>query len=212
MSHDRRPHRRPGRLALAGGLALAFGLAGMAAAWADVPAADPVTVEIPIRYSQFERDAVTVRAGVPVTFVLHNGDPIDHEWIVGDAAVHERHRTGTEPVHGSRPTEVTIRGRNDGDDDGHVQKPGTYLYVCHLPGHEAYGMVGTRPGDRRLTGQASGAAAYGRTTGSSCRTGGRSSVSTQVASSSPVASHRPSIAAARSMSASRAARARADPR
>jgi uncharacterized cupredoxin-like copper-binding protein len=22
-------------------------------------------------------------------------------------------------------------------------KPGTYLYICHLPGHEAYGMVGT---------------------------------------------------------------------
>ena len=21
--------------------------------------------------------------------------------------------------------------------------PGTYLYICHLPGHEAYGMVGT---------------------------------------------------------------------
>jgi plastocyanin len=23
------------------------------------------------------------------------------------------------------------------------QTPGTYLYICHLPGHEAYGMVGT---------------------------------------------------------------------
>ena len=21
--------------------------------------------------------------------------------------------------------------------------PGTYLYICHLPGHEGYGMVGT---------------------------------------------------------------------
>jgi uncharacterized cupredoxin-like copper-binding protein len=21
--------------------------------------------------------------------------------------------------------------------------PGTLLYICHLPGHEAYGMVGT---------------------------------------------------------------------
>jgi len=21
--------------------------------------------------------------------------------------------------------------------------PGTYRYICHLPGHEAYGMVGT---------------------------------------------------------------------
>jgi uncharacterized cupredoxin-like copper-binding protein len=22
-------------------------------------------------------------------------------------------------------------------------KPGSYLFICHLPGHEAYGMVGT---------------------------------------------------------------------
>ena len=136
-------HRRPGRLALAGGLALSLGLAGMAAAWANAPLTGPVTVEIPIRYSHYQRDAVTVRAGVPVTFVLHNGDPIDHEWIVGDAAVHERHRTGTEPVHASRPTEVTIRAGTTVATTVTFTKPGTYLYICHLPGHEAYGMVGT---------------------------------------------------------------------
>ena len=136
-------HRRPGRLALFGGLALSLGLAGMAAAWANAPAAGPVVVEIPIRYSHYERAEVTVRAGVPVTFVLRNGDPIDHEWIVGDAAVHERHRAGTEPVHASRPTELTIRAGTTAVTNVTFTKPGTYLYVCHLPGHEAYGMVGT---------------------------------------------------------------------
>ena len=30
------------------------------------------------------------------------------EWIVGDAWVHARHRTGTEMRHGARPTEVSI--------------------------------------------------------------------------------------------------------
>ena len=137
------PHRRPGRLALAGGLALSLGLAGMAAAWASVPGTGPVTFEIPIRYSHYERAEVTVRAGMPVTFVLRNGDPIDHEWIVGDAAVHERHRTGTEPVHGSRPTEVTVAAGTTVATTVTFTRPGTYLYVCHLPGHEAYGMVGT---------------------------------------------------------------------
>lgn len=136
-------HQRPGRLALAGGLALALGLAGIAAAWADAPGSGPLTVEIPIRYSQFERDEVTVRAGVPVTFVLSNSDPIDHEWIVGDAGVHERHRTGTEPVHASRPTEVTVRAGTTATTTVTFTTPGTYLFVCHLPGHEAYGMVGT---------------------------------------------------------------------
>jgi uncharacterized cupredoxin-like copper-binding protein len=141
---------RPGRLALAGGVALALGLAGMAAAWADVPGSGPQTVEIPIRYSRFVLDSATVRAGVPVTFVLRNGDPIDHEWIVGDAGVHERHRAGTEPVHASRPTEVTVRAGATATTTVTFTEPGTYLFVCHLPGHEAYGMVGTlrvTPGD-----------------------------------------------------------------
>ena len=57
---------------------------------------------------------------MPVTFVLRNDDPIDHEWIVGDAAVHERHRTGTEPVHAARPTEVRIPAGTTADDDRHV--------------------------------------------------------------------------------------------
>jgi uncharacterized cupredoxin-like copper-binding protein len=136
-------HRRPGRLALAGGLALSIGLAGMAVAWADGSRAAPQSIEIPIRYSQFERDEVTVAAGVPVTFVLRNGDPIDHEWIVGDAAVHERHRNGTEPVHATRPTEVSVAAGATATTTVTFSRPGTYRYVCHLPGHEAYGMVGT---------------------------------------------------------------------
>ena len=79
------------------------------------------TVEIGIHYSHYEPAGVTVPAGVPVTIVLRNDDPIDHEWIVGDAAVHERHRTGTEPVHGSRPTEVSIPAGATPDDDRHVR-------------------------------------------------------------------------------------------
>jgi uncharacterized cupredoxin-like copper-binding protein len=134
-------HRRPGRLALAGGVSLALGLAGIAAAWAGTPAG-PITVDIPIRYSHYERTEVSVPTGVPVTFVLHNGDPIDHEWIVGDAGVHERHRLGTEPVHASRPTEVSIPAGHTVVTTVTFTTPGTFLYICHLPGHEAYGMVG----------------------------------------------------------------------
>jgi len=136
-------HRRPGRLALAGGIALSMMLAGIAAAWVGLSGGGPMTVEIPIHYSHYLRSEVTVRAGIPVTFVLRNTDPIDHEWIVGDAAVHERHRTGTEPVHASRRTEVTIPAGTDRLTTVTFDKPGTYLYICHLPGHEAFGMVGT---------------------------------------------------------------------
>jgi uncharacterized cupredoxin-like copper-binding protein len=134
---------RPGRLVLAGSLALTLGLAGIAAAWARPTALAASDVEIPIHYSHYGLGRFTVPAGVPVRIVLKNEDPIDHEWIVGDAALHERHRTGTEPVHDSRPTEVTIPAGATRETTVTFDTPGTYLYICHLPGHEAYGMVGT---------------------------------------------------------------------
>jgi uncharacterized cupredoxin-like copper-binding protein len=134
--------RRPGRLALVGGIALSFGLAGVAAAWTYAPGHAPERIGITIHHSHYDPAMVTVPAGVPVTFVLRNDDPIDHEWIVGDAAVHARHRTGTEPVHGSRPTEVSIPAGSTRETTVRFDTPGSFLYICHLPGHEAYGMVG----------------------------------------------------------------------
>src|SRR5687768_3407161 len=69
----------------------------------------PVTsATIAVRYSRFGPGVVAVRAGVPVTFTLRNEDPIEHEWLVGTAASHAAHRNGTDPVHESRPDEVTL--------------------------------------------------------------------------------------------------------
>jgi uncharacterized cupredoxin-like copper-binding protein len=101
------------------------------------------TVQIDIRYSHFEPSAVRVPAGVPIRFVLVNHDPIDHEWIVGDEAVHAAHRTGTEATHGARPTEQTIDAGRDVFTVVTFDHPGQLTFICHLPGHEAYGMVGT---------------------------------------------------------------------
>ena len=75
--------------------------------------------------------------------MITNGDPIDHEWIVGDAAVHLRHRNGTEPVHAARPTEVSIEAGREVRTTVTFTAPGSLTFVCHLPGHEAYGMTGT---------------------------------------------------------------------
>ena len=138
-----RTARRPGRLVLAGSIALTLGLAGIAAAWTRPSALAASDIKIPIHYSHYGLGQFSVPAGVPVRIVLKNEDPIDHEWIVGDAALHERHRTGTEPVHDSRPTEVTIPAGATRETTVTFDTPGTYLYICHLPGHEAYGMVGT---------------------------------------------------------------------
>jgi uncharacterized cupredoxin-like copper-binding protein len=106
-------------------------------------AAEPLRIEIRIHYSHYEPSAITVPAGQPVTFVLHNDDPIDHEWIVGDAALHERHRTGTEEHHDARPTEVTIDALTTRETTVTFVAPAALTFVCHLPGHEAFGMVGT---------------------------------------------------------------------
>jgi uncharacterized cupredoxin-like copper-binding protein len=99
--------------------------------------------EIAIHYSHFQPEEITVPAGVPITITLRNDDPIEHEWIIGTPEVHERHRTGTEPFHDTRPTEVTIPALSTRVTTITFDQPAELLYICHLPGHEAYGMAGT---------------------------------------------------------------------
>src|SRR5258705_829994 len=102
-----------GQTATGFGFGLAIAVLTGIAANAVARSHDPIEIPITIHYSHYEPAAVTVPVGVPVTFVITNTDPIDHEWIVGDAATHERHRTGTEPVHGARPTEISIPARSE---------------------------------------------------------------------------------------------------
>jgi uncharacterized cupredoxin-like copper-binding protein len=101
---------------------------------------DRVTVRV--RYSAFEPAEISVKAGEPVTFVLRNDDPIEHEWMVGGPEMHEAHRSGTEAYHDTRPTEVTLPPLSVRETTVVFEEPGEYEYICHLPGHEAYGMKG----------------------------------------------------------------------
>ncbi|HLF76165.1 MAG TPA: cupredoxin domain-containing protein [Dehalococcoidia bacterium] len=98
---------------------------------------------ISFHHSRFVPGVVTVRAGEPVTFTLNNQDPIEHEWIVGTEDVHRRHRLGTEPYHDEIPTEVTVSALSTRLTTVTFERAGEYSFVCHLPGHEAYGMRGT---------------------------------------------------------------------
>ncbi len=116
-------------------------LAGLAAGC--TPTASYERVEIRIHYSQFDPSQLTVPRGVPVTFVLINDDPIDHEWLIGDAQFHERHRDGTEAHHGARPDEVSLPALSTAETTLTFDEAGTIQYICHFPLHEKYGMVGT---------------------------------------------------------------------
>jgi uncharacterized cupredoxin-like copper-binding protein len=132
----KRLRARRGALALAAPV-VALMMAGCGGG--DGSAAATVT----IHFSRFTPGDLQVPAGAPVTFTLRNDDPIDHEWIVGTADVHERHRTGTEPFHATRPTEVTVPALESRETTVVFDEPGEYQFICHLPGHESYGMVGT---------------------------------------------------------------------
>jgi uncharacterized cupredoxin-like copper-binding protein len=106
-------------------------------------AAASSTVTVGVHYSRFSPATIVVPRGVPVTIVIRNDDPIDHEWIVGTPDVHARHRTGTEPAHEHRATEVSVPARETRTTVVSFAETGTYQVICHLPGHERYGMVGT---------------------------------------------------------------------
>jgi uncharacterized cupredoxin-like copper-binding protein len=115
----------------------------VAAAAASEPDRGPVTVDIRIHHSRYIPSQLSVPLGRPIRFVFQNEDPIAHEWIVGDATVHDGHRTGTEAHHGSRPTEVSIPALGTVTTVVTFPTAASLTYVCHLPGHEAYGMIGT---------------------------------------------------------------------
>jgi uncharacterized cupredoxin-like copper-binding protein len=101
------------------------------------------TVDVTIHFSRFSVASVSVSPGETVRFVIHNEDPIDHEFIVGDRNVQRVHENGTEPSHGARPGEVTaLAGAMVETTYTFPAVPEHIEFACHLPGHYAYGMHG----------------------------------------------------------------------
>jgi uncharacterized cupredoxin-like copper-binding protein len=140
------------RIAVRGAVAIAVAVATALAGYArhDVARADAttplgpglVTVNIGIHYSKFSISTLNVRAGTTVRFLIHNDDPINHEFIVGDASVHRRHELGKDKAHPPIPGEVSIRPEDVGETFYTFATTGRFLFACHLPGHFAYGMHG----------------------------------------------------------------------
>jgi uncharacterized cupredoxin-like copper-binding protein len=100
------------------------------------------TIEVTMRHSRFEPSRFVVRRGETVRFVITNTDPIDHELIVGDEAVQQRHETGTEASHGAVPGEVSVPAGTVAETTYTFPRAGVVLIGCHAPGHYAYGMRG----------------------------------------------------------------------
>lgn len=100
------------------------------------------TIEVTMRHSRFEPSRFVVRRGATVRFVITNLDPIDHELIVGDEAVQQRHETGTEHSHGAVPGEVSVPAGTVAETTYTFSRAGVVLIGCHAPGHYTYGMRG----------------------------------------------------------------------
>jgi uncharacterized cupredoxin-like copper-binding protein len=130
-----------GRRPRVGAAATLVALAVAVAACAPASGSEPPerTVQVRLRYSRFHPGTFAFAPGTTVTFVVTNGDPIDHEVIIGDEGVQLAHERGTEAFHPPRPGEMTVPAGQT--------RTTTYTFGssdliigCHLPGHYAYGM------------------------------------------------------------------------
>jgi uncharacterized cupredoxin-like copper-binding protein len=122
-------------LTLAGGLTLLHTAAGQATR----------TVVVTVHHSRFQPEVVRVAPGTTVRFLLRNTDPIDHEFILGDAAVQRRHEQGRQREHhGEVPGEVSVAAGGQAATTYTFRRggPARLQFACHLPGHFAYGMRG----------------------------------------------------------------------
>jgi uncharacterized cupredoxin-like copper-binding protein len=86
--------------------------------------------------------STSTSAGTTVRFLIHNHDPIAHEFIVGPPAIHALHQRGTHPAHPPVPGEVSVRADDIGETVYTFNDPGKTEFACHLPGHLAFGMIG----------------------------------------------------------------------
>jgi uncharacterized cupredoxin-like copper-binding protein len=98
------------------------------------------TVAVNINHSRFDPGDYEFEAGSTVRFVIHNGDPIDHEFILGDHEVQVRHENGTEKEHGAIPGEVSIPPGETRTTVYTFSTPADLIIGCHLPRHFDYGM------------------------------------------------------------------------
>jgi len=104
-------------------------------------ARDLPAVTITIRHSHFTPTTVALPHGERVRIVVRNTDPIDHELIVGDAAVQAAHEHGTDTEHHA-PGAVSVPALTTARTTVVIARAGMSLFGCHLPGHWAYGMHG----------------------------------------------------------------------
>ena len=108
----------------------------------------PATTRIDVRLSdalKMEPAAITVPAGVPVTFVVTNTGTVDHEFFLGDEAAqaeHEQEMQAGGMMHGD-PAGISLKAGESKELTHTFEQAGATLAGCHVAGHYAGGMRAT---------------------------------------------------------------------
>jgi uncharacterized cupredoxin-like copper-binding protein len=102
--------------------------------------AEESAITVHINHSRFDPAEFEFASGEAVRFVVHNDDPIDHEFLLGDEAAQDRHERGTHASHGAVPGEISIPAGGTRSTTYTFTEPGELIIGCHLPAHYAYGM------------------------------------------------------------------------
>lgn len=95
---------------------------------------------------RIEPAAITVPAGVPVTFVVTNIGAIPHEFVVGDEASQAEHETsmrGMGAMSHDEPGAIGVAPGETKELTMTFSEPGETLAGCHVPGHYPAGMRAT---------------------------------------------------------------------
>ncbi len=86
---------------------------------------------------QFAPGSIVVRAGEPVELALRNGGGIAHDFSLTEAT--------------ASPVKVEAQGGQTARAAFTIDMPGSYEFVCSVPGHAAAGMRGTITANARST-------------------------------------------------------------
>jgi P-type Cu+ transporter len=97
---------------------------------------------------RFVPGTITVRSGETVAFVVTNTGRLPHEFVIGTAAVQDRHeREMASGMHMTMGDEAAFSLDVPAGRTGTLvytfRTPGALLYGCHVPGHYPGGMRGT---------------------------------------------------------------------
>jgi uncharacterized cupredoxin-like copper-binding protein len=103
------------------------------------------TVAVTVTATRYKPDALVVRRGETVRFVVTNRDRQAHEFVIGDAAFQAQHQRDMAQMPGMKmdaPNELSLGSGETRRLSSRFTRPGELLYACDLPGHAQAGMVG----------------------------------------------------------------------